>query len=360
MKANLKRLEGRIIEPTKTLLHAMQQMDENDIKLLIILKDKTFVGLVSIGDIQRAIINNISLDTNVKEVIRDNIKVAHANDDFATIKEVMIQYRTECMPVLEDNKLVEVYFWDDIFPEERKENKFPSDVPVVIMAGGKGTRLKPLTNVIPKPLVPIGEKPIMEIIIDSFHKLGSKNFYASVNYKADMIKYYFDSIKHSYHIDYFIEDKPLGTAGSMYLLKDKINTTFFVSNCDIVIDQDYREIYDFHKENNYDISMIAALKHYSIPYGTIETGKNGEMISMKEKPELSFKINTGMYILEPHVLKSIPDNEFLHITDLIEKVKKNGGKIGVFPISEKAWMDIGQWNEYQQTLKDFEKRFRNS
>ncbi|MBD3796815.1 MAG: nucleotidyltransferase family protein [Campylobacterales bacterium] len=358
MNIDLKKLVGRIIEPTKTILQAMKQMDENDIKLLIILEEDIFVGLISIGDIQRAIIKNISLDSNLKDVIRTNIKVAHIEDDFNAIKEVMIEYRTECMPVLDGGKLVDIYFWDDVFPEERKINKFPSDIPVVIMAGGKGTRLKPITNVIPKPLVPIGDKPIMEIIIDSFHKLGSNTFYASVNYKADMIKYYFDSIEHSYHIDYFIEDRPLGTAGSMYLLKDKIHSTFFVSNCDIVIDQDYREIYDFHKKNNYDISMIAAVKHYSIPYGTIETGENGEMISMKEKPELNFKINTGMYLLEPHVLQFIPDNEFLHITDLIEKVKENGGKIGVFPVSEKAWMDIGQWAEYQQTLKEFEKRFK--
>jgi len=358
MNIDSKKVIGRIIEPTKTLLQAMKQMDANDIKLLIILDEDIFIGLISIGDIQRAIINNISLDKSIKDVIRTNIKVAYVGDDFNTIKETMIEYRTECMPVLDGKTLVDVYFWEDVFPEERKVNKFLFDIPVVIMAGGKGTRLKPITNVIPKPLVPIGEKPIMEIIIDSFHKSGSNTFYASVNYKADMIKYYFDGIEHDYHIDYFIEDRPLGTAGSMYLLKDKIHSTFFVSNCDIVIDQDYREIYDFHKNNDYDISMIAAVKHYSIPYGTIETGENGEMISMKEKPELNFKINTGMYILEPHVLQYIPDNEFLHITDLIEKVKANGGKIGVFPVSEKAWMDIGQWAEYQQTLKEFEKRFK--
>ncbi len=358
MEKDLTKVKDRIIDPKSTLLQAMKQMDRYDVKLLIVLYDGEFIGLISIGDIQRAIISNVSLNTPVKEIIRKNIKVAYVNDDFDDIKKIMIQERAECMPVLKDNKLVSVYFWSDIFPQERKNITFSHDIPVVIMAGGKGTRLKPITNVIPKPLVPIGEKPIMETIIDSFHKLGSQTFYASVNYKADMIKYYFDSIEHSYHIDYFIEDEPLGTAGSMYLLKDKIDTTFFVSNCDIVIDQDYSEIYNFHKENNYDISMVGAIKHYSIPYGTIETSENGEMISIKEKPELSFNINTGMYILEPQVLELITDNEFLHMTDLIERVKQIGGKVGVFPVSEKAWMDIGQWNEYQQTLKDFRKRFK--
>lgn len=351
-------LSNRIINPESNILQAMKQMDEYGIKLLILLKNDNFIGLLSIGDIQRAIINSVSLETKIDKVIRPEIKVADINDDFEIIKEIMLEYRTECMPVLNGSKLVDIYFWNDIFPEERKVHLFPTDIPVVIMAGGKGTRLKPITNVIPKPLVPIGEKPIMEVIIDSFHKLGSNTFYASVNYKADMIKYYFENLKHSYHIEYFIEDKPLGTAGSMYLLKNKVHTTFFVSNCDIVIDQDYCEIYDFHKKNNYDITMVAAVKHYSIPYGTIETGQNGEMLSMKEKPEFSFKINTGMYVLEPHVLESIPDNEFLHITDLIEKIKLKGGKIGVFPVSEKAWMDIGQWTEYHKTLKDFGKRFK--
>ena len=157
-----------------------------------------------------------------------------------------------------------------------------------------------------------------------------------------------------YHLDYFIEDKPLGTAGSMYLLKDKIHTTFFVSNCDIIIDQDYREMYNFHKENGYAISMIAAVKHYSIPYGTIDSGENGEMISLKEKPELTFKINTGMYILEASVLKDMPRNTFYNITDLINDYLKRGEKVGVYPVSEKSWLDMGQFEALQETLKKFE------
>jgi NDP-sugar pyrophosphorylase family protein len=197
----------------------------------------------------------------------------------------------------------------------------------------------------------------MEVLIHNFRKLGVKKFYASVNYKAEMIEQYFNNIERDYSLEYLIEDRPLGTAGSMYLLKDKIDSTFFVSNCDILINQDYRETYEFHKQHGYNITMVAAVKQYPIPYGTVEAGKNGEMLSMKEKPEITFMINTGMYILEPEVLQQIPDNQFLHITDLIQKVKASGGKIGVYPVPEHAWLDMGQWHEYHQTLKEFERRF---
>ena len=219
------------------------------------------------------------------------------------------------------------------------------------MAGGKGTRLKPLTNIIPKPLLPIGEKTILETIMDKFMDIGCSAFYLSVNYKADSIRHYFDTLeRNNYTISYFKEDKPLGTIGSLFLLKRIINQTFFISNCDIIIEEDYSEIYKYHKANSNEITIVAALKHYPIPYGTIETGENGKLITLTEKPELTFKINSGMYILEPHLLLEIPNNSFYHITDLIEKVKKRKGQIGVFPVSEKSWKDIGNWSEYKEMI----------
>jgi dTDP-glucose pyrophosphorylase len=330
-------------------------MDSSQVKLLIVLDNNTFLGLLSLGDIQRAILDKISLDLEIENIMRKTYKVGSTSMTEKEIRELMIEDRIECMPVISDNKIIDAYFWDDLFPKNK--NKKLLNIPVVIMAGGKGSRLKPLTNVIPKPLVPIGEKPIIEIIMDSFSDIGVDKFLVSVNYKADMIKRYFEEINPSYKISYFKENKPLGTAGSMYMLKNKITSTFFVTNCDILINQNYHDIYEYHKNNKNDITIVASLKHYKIPYGTIETGMNGELLSMEEKPELTFMINTGMYILEADVLNELNDDEFLHITDLIDNLKKKNKKIGVFPVSEKSWMDIGQWDEYHQTLKDYELKF---
>ena len=142
----------------------------------------------------------------------------------------------------------------------------------------------------------------------------------------------------------------MGTAGSLSLIKEKINNTFFINNCDIIIEQDYSEILDYHKKNNNEITIVAALKHISIPYGTLETGENGILLEISEKPEYTFKINSGMYVLEPQLINEIPENTFYHITDLIEKVRSRNGKVGVFPVSEKSWVDIGNWNEYIKML----------
>jgi dTDP-glucose pyrophosphorylase len=350
-------IKARTVGRDELILDALKKMDENAIKLLLVVEGVEFIGLLSIGDIQRGIINGVGLDRPIKEIMRSEFRVAQKGDSYASIKQLMLKYRAECMPVVDGKVLVELYFWEDVFEEEHSTSADPLETPVVIMAGGRGARLKPITNIIPKPLIPVGEKPIMEVLIHNFRKLGVKKFYASVNYKAEMIEQYFNNIERDYSLEYLIEDRPLGTAGSMYLLKDKIDSTFFVSNCDILINQDYRETYEFHKQHGYNITMVAAVKQYPIPYGTVEAGKNGEMLSMKEKPEITFMINTGMYILEPEVLQQIPDNQFLHITDLIQKVKASGGKIGVYPVPEHAWLDMGQWHEYHQTLKEFERRF---
>lgn len=348
------------IQRNATIVSALKKMDELDRKLLMVFDGARYSGILSIGDIQRGIIRNVSLDASVESVMRKNIRVARPGDNKDDIRKMMMEFRTEVMPVVDDqNNLVDVFFWEDEFTEAIRNDGGELNLPVVIMAGGFGSRLKPLTNIIPKPLVPIGDKPIVQIIIDGFNKLGVKEFHMSVNYKHEMIRYFFDHVPDkNYKLNYFMEDKPLGTAGSLYLLKNILKSTFFVSNCDILIDQDYRDIYNYHREQNNEITLVGSLKHYKIPYGTLEMGEGGKLISMKEKPEITYVINSGMYVLEPSVMKDIPDNTFFHITELIEKVKARGGKVGVFPVSEKSWFDIGEWNEYQQTLKSFEKRYQ--
>lgn len=339
------------IDASDTILSALKRMDQTYRRLLLVFENESFSNVLSIGDIQRAIIRNQSLETLVNNILRKETRIAHTGQSFDEIKNLMLKFRAECMPVVDENQqLADVYFWEDVFQEKEPQPKKQFNLPVVIMAGGFGTRLKPITNVLPKPLIPIGEKTILEHIFQRFSKHGCNSFHISVNYKAELIEYYLKNQNLPYQLNYFQEEKPMGTAGSLSLLKDKIKETFFVSNCDILIEQDYSEILDYHKTNKNDITIVAALKHYPIPYGTIETTKNGQLVGLQEKPELTFKINSGMYILEPHLLNEIPESQFFHITHLIEKIHQTGGNVGVFPVSEKSWKDIGSWDEYLDQL----------
>lgn len=342
---------NRVISYEANLKEAFKKMDDLDKKLLIVLKDDSFFGLISAGDIQRAIINDLSLDRLVKEILRTSIKVANTSHNFEDIKNMMLKYRMELCPVIDThNKIEKVYYWEDLFQDTKPQPKAKFNLPVIIMAGGFGTRLRPLTNVLPKPLIPIGEKTMLEEIFDRFGTYGCNEFHISVNYKASLIKYYIGQQNLPYSVSYFEEDQPMGTAGSLSLLKNKIDKTFFVSNCDILIDQDYSEILEYHLKNKNEITIVAALKHYPIAYGTIETGEDGLLKALTEKPELTFKINSGMYILEPHLIDEIPTDDFFHITHLIEKLNSETRKVGVFPISENSWTDIGTWDEYMDVL----------
>lgn len=350
----MKNFDKICIESNASILSALKQMDAVMHKLLIVTKDGLYYNLLSIGDIQRAIIKGVDLNQAVNSILRDTTHVASVEDDIETVKEKMLKRKSEFTPIVDvNNNIIDIVFWEDLFQTCPTKERHELNLPVVIMAGGKGTRLRPLTNVLPKPLIPIGEQTMMEDIMDRFVECGCKNFYVSVNYMADFIRHYFDNFsKHIYHIEYFQEDKPLGTAGSLHLLKGKINDTFFVSNCDSIIEEDYEEILRYHRDNKNEITVVSAMKSVYIPYGTLETGEGGLLKSIQEKPELTYKVNTGMYILEPHLIEEIPQDEFYHITFLIEKLMREGRRVGVYPINEGSWIDVGNWDEY---LKQFAK-----
>lgn len=337
------------ISSNTKLFDTLKKMDETEHKLLIVADEDSFVGVVSIGDLQRCILKCIDLNTEVKEIIRPDILFASESDSMQKIKDEMVRFRMEFMPIVNsDKKLKNVIFWEDLFPSEMATVKLDSKVPVVIMAGGLGSRLKPLTNVIPKPLVPIGDKTIIEYIIERFEAVGCDDFYCSVNYKADILKYYLESKQKK--MSYFQEPQPLGTAGSLYLLKDKLNGTFFVINCDILVDVDLAELMKFHKDAGNVITMVSVIKNFQIPYGTLKTKENGELVELQEKPNEMYQINSGLYLLEPEVFDYIEDNKFLHITTLIEKLMDKGERVGVFPVNEHSWTDMGNWEEYLKLI----------
>lgn len=346
------KIENRIVDLMSDIISALKKMDVEKTKMLFVFSNNHFKGVLTIGDIQRAILNNVALTAPIQKILDPHKVYASPEESIDDIKAKMYKLRSECMPIVDENgELVEVYFWNELFSSNESLPKQQLNVPVVIMAGGKGTRLAPLTNIYPKPLIPIGEKTIVETIMDKFVSYGCNHFYISVNYKADMIKNYFDFIHNdSYHISYFQEDRPMGTAGSLRLLKDKLHSTFFVSNCDIMIYEDFANILNYHKENRNELTVVAAVKTFSIPYGTIQTKEDGLLESIEEKPNFSFKINTGLYILEPSLLDDIPD-DFFHITHLMEKLQQQGRRVGVYPISQNDWMDMGDWDEYMKLVR---------
>ena len=340
------------IQSTQTIQNVLKKMDEVDKKLLLVFNDNFFKGIISIGDIQRAIIKQVDLNQQIESILRKDYKYATSEQSLEEIKAIMLQYRMECMPVVDKNgALKEVIFWEDIIEESLVLCQTPFDLPIVIMAGGKGTRLQPLTNVLPKPLIPIGEKTIIEDIMDKFVACGSHRFFISLNYKADFIQSYIEQQNNvNYQLKFFTEDKPLGTAGSLALLKGKLHETFFVSNCDIFIKEDYSQILHYHRENKNELTLVTALKSFAIPYGIVETAEDGLLVDIKEKPEINFQINTGMYILEPHLLQEIPEQSYFNITDLMQTIIQREGRVGCFPVSEKAWTDIGDWKEYNKLI----------
>ena len=342
------KINAIITSPDVNLKDALKHMDKLFCKSLLVLNDqKEFIGVLSVGDIQRALLADKPLETKISEALRPNSTIVQEDLPLKEIKSLILKEKMEFLPVLDSKgKISKVHFWNDFFEQTKLPPKGAFNVPVIIMAGGFGTRLKPLTNVLPKPLIPIGETTMLEEIFSRFGNYGCDEFHISVNYKAALIKYYLSSQHLPYNIDYFEENKPLGTAGSLSLIREKLNKTFIVHNCDILIEQDYSEILDYHKEHDNEITLVSVLKSYSIPYGTIETGINGQLTAMTEKPDMTFQINSGMYILEPHLMDEIPNDDFFHITDLINKIKDRNGKVGVFPVSENSWKDIGNWDEY--------------
>lgn len=347
------KIENYIINHKASIKSAMKKLDSGGIGFLCIYKADAILGIITDGDFRRAILNGISLDEPISKII---------NTDFLFLEEGYTEAQANTMfksspakqiPVVFQNKLIDILTEERFYNIKDQKHFEQIDADVVIMAGGKGTRLAPFTQIIPKPLIPIGDKSMIETIMAEFAKYGMEAYFVSVNYKAGIIKAYLEEAQPVRSITYIHEDKPLGTAGALQFVKKQIRKPFFVANCDVLIKSNYADIYNFHQKENYDITLIASMQHYEIPYGVCEISKGGKLEKIVEKPEYDFLVNTGMYVLSPKVLDLIPENTFFHITDLVEKVKANNGKIGVFPISEKSWVDIGQMDDYLRIRKRF-------
>jgi len=349
------KLKKVLIGPEQSIKLVLKHMDSVGEKTVFVVdKENKLLGTVTDGDIRRWILKGKSLSNDISDVMNCMPVSLLKNFQQEQAKAIMIKKEITCLPVINNEKsVISAVWWADLFKNELKKLE-SLKLPVVIMAGGEGVRLHPFTKILPKPLMPIGDKPIIEIIINRYFDYGCKDFYLTLNYKSNIIKAYFSDFEHKYEINYILENKPLGTAGSLHFLKNRIKRTFFVSNCDILIEADYADILKFHRQKKNKITLVSSMKNFTIPYGVCEIQDGGILKNIREKPEYDFLVNTGMYILEASVLADIPKNQFYNITDLINDYLEKGEKIGVYPVSEKSWLDMGQLEALQETLKKFE------
>ena len=338
--------------------NALKKLNKTGLKCLVVVdKNKKFLGTLSDGDIRKAILKGYKLNDCIDKIYNKKpfyFKVNQYSNESA--KEIFLKNKYDLIPVIDNQKnVVKILSWEKILGKEIKKTKLNESVSVVVMAGGKGTRLKPFTNILPKALLPINDKPVLEHIIKCFTDIGCADFYLTVNYKSKILKAYFEEINADYTIEFVEEDKPYGTIGSLSLIEKVFEKPIFVTNCDIILDINYASIYKFHMAENCDITLVASTKQFVIPYGTCILNEQGHLDEINEKPEYEFLINTGVYVLNPEMLELIPNKKMYHITDLIKKAKKHSKKIGVYPVDDDLWIDTGQWSEYKKGTEKFDK-----
>lgn len=343
---NIEQFMQFLVSPDCIIVDAMQKIDTNARGILFVVdKKRKIIGVLTDGDIRRWIIRTGNLQVAVRNVMNKKPRMIYQNE-IQKAKEYLEQYKITALPVVNPQGfLLDIIFRESGQEETEEQNKSLENTPVVVMAGGKGTRLYPYTKILPKPLIPIGDVPIMERIINRFCAYGIRRFYATVNYRKSMIKSYFSDLQSQFELCYVEEDKPLGTAGSLRLIKEKFGRPFFVTNCDILIDADYADIYRYHAFADNELTIVTALKNIVVPYGVIHSSRNGAVEAMEEKPKISYFVNTGMYVMNPDLMGEIPKDTFFHMTDLADRLLREGRKVGMYPISEDSFLDMGEFEE---------------
>jgi dTDP-glucose pyrophosphorylase len=347
-------MKNILINPTATIKDALKRLDETAEKVLLVVNEHDILlGALTDGDIRRYILKTGNIEGSIQNVFNKNPIVSYKNQNIEEIKQLLFKNKIDLIPLLdENNKVIGYYRWVDFYNEELENYKISDkiDIPVVIMAGGKGTRLDPFTKVLPKPLLPIKDKTVTEHIIERFKKYGVNKFYLTLNYKGKVIESYFNSIEKDYDIDFIWEDEFLGTAGSLFLLKDKIKSDFFLANCDNILRTNFFNIYNFHSSCNAQLTSITSIQHYQIPYGVVHIKEQGLIDRIEEKPEYTFQVNTGVYLINNKVFNYITEKKKLDMPELIKILINDNNKVLAYPINEKDYLDVGQWEEYKDVL----------
>lgn len=339
----------RTCRPEATLWKVIEMLNLGDpIIALVVDEAGRLLGTITDGDIRRALLANLSLDSPASAIMNRSPKFLYRNERSKALS-LLADKSIKCVPLVDENKVVV-----DLLTRSSGDCRAGSveDRPnrVFIMAGGKGTRLAPLTRIIPKPLIPIDDKPLIEHVIDRFTPFGFKRFVISLNYKGEMIESYFQNYTNA-ELSFVRETEFLGTAGSLSLAREQLSEPFFLVNCDVLTDVDFADLMHAHVEAKAAITLVGVLRKVNVPYGIIEL-EDSRFASITEKPQYSFLVNGGVYVLDPAVLDHIAPGERIDMPDLIMRVKNAGLNIGVFPTSGE-WVDVGTIDEYRHVFDKF-------
>lgn len=348
----MKNYKNILLTPNVTIREALKIIDSGAMKIAIVVdKDEKLIGTLTDGDIRRGILKGLSLDEAIEPIIFRTPTVCRIEDTKEKILEVAVAKKIYQIPIVDGaGKLVGIEEVDELLKPKTKTNK------VVLMVGGLGTRLRPLTEDTPKPMLKVGGKPILETIILNFKKYGFIDILLSVSYKSEMIENYFgDGSRFGVKIEYIHEKQRMGTAGALSLMRERLNESFFVMNGDLLTNINFDHMMDFHLQNGSIATMGVREYDFQVPYGVVNVdGIN--IKSIVEKPVHSFFVSGGVYVLGTEVLKYIPKNEFFDMPTLFEAIIADGKKSVSFPIRE-YWLDIGRMEEFEKANNEYHEIF---
>jgi dTDP-glucose pyrophosphorylase len=351
----IKNLNLFIIHPEDSIKHAMMKIKRNGTRTLIVVKKNKFLlGTLSEGDINSALIKNSNLQLSIKKIYNKSPKkVDYNNINIDKLSALFLEEQIGIMPVIDNNNILKkIISWNDIFNKKKNSSEL-KNIDVIIMAGGKGERLKPYTSILPKPLIPINGKPMLEHIILNLKYFNFKRFYLILNHQANLIKSYFRTQKNS-NVKYVIEPKPLGTVGGIRFLNKIKSKNFILSNCDTLFKIDFSDFYNFHKKNNYFMTLVVSNMQHQFSYGFCRVNKE-KLISIDEKPKFNFIANAGLYLMKKDIISLIPKKKKFDLTDLINKCLELKKSIGVYKIPSTSWRDLGALSDFNKVFREYDK-----
>lgn len=337
-----------LVLPETPIREAIRVLDKSAKQILLVVDgENRLMGTVTDGDIRRGILKGLSLDEHTDKIMGSSPTVARVGDDRQSILAMMRKKKLHHIPIVnEQHQVTGIEFLEELIQPHLKENW------VVLMAGGLGSRLRPLTNDCPKPMLKVGNKPLLETILENFIEYGFRHFYISVNYMADMVKDYFgDGARWGVEIRYLEEDQKLGTAGALSLLPNKPQAPLLVMNGDVLTKVNFRQLLDFHATHDSMATMCVREYDFQVPYGVVRIEKH-RITGIDEKPVQRFFVNAGIYVLAPEALQAIPAGQFYDMPTLFESLIAKGEETVVFPIRE-YWLDIGQLADYDRANGEF-------